>query len=97
MTTRAIAQVIDNVVLFASLGLFHFAVFGTWIRYVPNVITFVATDPICLSLLAVYISYFIMFEGIVGATVGKLVCKIKVKKENGDACGIYKASIRNIR
>ena len=34
-----------------------------------------------------------MFEGTVGATAGKLVCKIKVKKENGDACGIYKARI----
>ena len=88
MMTRAIAQVIDNVVLFASLGLFHFAVFGTWIRHVPNVITFVATDPLCLSFLAVYISYFIMFEGIAGATVSKLVCKIKVKKESRDTCGI---------
>ena len=93
---RAIAQVIDNVVLFASLGLFHFVVFGTWIRHVPNVATFVATDPICLSFLAVYISYFIVLEGTVGATVGKLVYKIRVKTENGDACGIYKAFIRNI-
>ena len=69
--------------------------FGTWIRHIPNIATTFATDPICLSFLAIYISYFIMFEGTVGATAGKLVCKIKVKKENGDACGIYKAFIRN--
>ena len=50
--TRAIAQVIDNAVLFASLGLFHFAVFGTWIRHVPNVVTFVATDLLLFVLLS---------------------------------------------
>ena len=70
---RAIAQIIDNVVLFISLGFFHFAVFGTWIRHIPNVATTFATDPICLSFLAVYFVYFIVLEGTVGATVGKLV------------------------
>ena len=93
---RVIAQIIDNVVLLASLFFFHSVMFGTWIRHIPNIATTFATDPICLSFLAIYISYFIMFEGTVGATAGKLVCKIKVKKENGDACGIYKAFIRNI-
>jgi len=93
---RVIAQIIDNVVLFASLGLFHFAVFGTWIRHIPDVATTFATDPICLSFLVVYFIYFIVLEGTVGATVGKLVCKIRVKKENGGACGIWKAFVRNI-
>ena len=37
-----------------------------------------------------------MLEGTAGATVGRLVCKIRVKKENGDACGIWKAFVRNI-
>ena len=93
---RVIAQIIDNVVLFASLGLFHFAVFGTWIRHVPNVATTFATDPVCLSFLVVYFIYFILLEGTVGATIGKLVCKIRVRKENGDACGIWEAFVRNI-
>ena len=55
-----------------------------------------ATDPVCLSFLAVYFIYFTVLEGTAGATVGKLVCKIRVKKENGDACGIWKAFERNI-
>ena len=93
---RVIAQIIDNVVLFASLGLFQFVVFGTWIRHIPDVATTFATDPICLSFLALYFVYFIVLEGTVEATVGKLVCKIRVKKENGDACGIWKAFVRNI-
>ncbi len=96
MRIRVIAQIIDNVVLFASLGLFHFAVFGTWIRPIPDVATTFATDPICLSFLAVYFIYFIVLEGTVGATIGKLVCKIRVKKEYGDACGIWKAFVKNI-
>lgn len=33
---RAIAQIIDNAILFTSFGLFHFAVFGTWIRHIPD-------------------------------------------------------------
>jgi len=93
---RVIAQIIDNAILFTSFGLFHFAVFGTWIRHIPNVATTFATDPVCLSFLAVYFIYFIVLEGTAGATVGKLVCKIRVKKENGDACGIWKAFVRNI-
>ena len=93
---RVIAQIIDNVVLFASLGLFQFVVFGTWIRHIPDVTTTFATDPVCLSFLAVYFIYFIVLEGTVGATVGKFVCKIEVKKENGDACGIWEAFVRNI-
>ena len=93
---RVIAQIIDNIVLSASLGFFHSVVFGTWIRHIPNVATTFATDPICLSFLAVYFIYFIVLEGTVGATFGKLVCKIRVKKENGDACGIWKAFVRNI-
>jgi len=88
---RVIAQI--NIVLFASLVFFHSVVFGTWIRHIPNVATTFATDPVCLSFLAVY---FIVLEGTVGATFGKLVCKIRVKKENGDACGIWKAFVRNI-
>ena len=70
--------------------------FGTWIRHIPDVATTFATDPICLTFLAIYFVYFIVLEGTVGATVGKLVCKIRVKKENGDACGIHKAFVRNM-
>jgi len=92
---RAIAQIIDNVVLFASFGLFHFVVFDTWIRHLPDMITFV-TDAVCLSFLVVYLVYFIVLEGTLGATIGKLVCKIRVKKETGDACGIWRALLRNV-
>jgi len=92
---RALAYLIDNAILFALFALFHFLVFGTWLRHIPNVAT-IATDPICLSLLAVYFIYFIVLEGTVGATVGKLICKIRVKEINGNACGIYGASVRNI-
>jgi len=35
-------------------------------------------------------------EGTIGATVGKLACKIKVRKEDGSKCGIREAFIRNV-
>ena len=85
----------EETYLYPIWEFFHFAVFGTWIRHIPNVATTFATDPICLSFLAVCFIYFIVLEGTVGATVGKLVCKIRVKKENGDACGIWEAFVRN--
>ncbi len=96
---RAIAFIIDNLVLFASLGLFHFLVFGTWWRHVPdtaNMATFFVTDAVCLSFLAIYFLYFVVMEGMVGATIGKLICKIRVKKGDGSACGISGALIRNL-
>jgi uncharacterized RDD family membrane protein YckC len=32
--------------------------------------------------------YFIILEGIVGATIGKMALKMKVVKEDGSPCGL---------
>jgi len=93
---RALAYIIDNALLFALFAIFHFLVFGTWIRHIPDPSVTFVTHPICLSFLALYFIYFIALEGTIGATIGKLVCKIRVKKENGDACRIWEAFVRNI-
>jgi len=53
-----------------------------------------------LSFMGVYmllfLLYFIVLEGMWGATVGKMVAKIKVVREDGSACGIGSAVIRNV-
>ena len=94
---RLLAQIIDNLILAASFGLIHFGIFGTWIRHTPgNAFLPFTTDAVCLSLLAVYFIYFMVMEATVGATVGKLVCKIRVRREDGSKCGIREAFIRNV-
>ncbi len=40
--------------------------------------------------------YFAVLEGYKGATIGKMVMKVKVVREDGSPCGIGPAIIRNI-
>lgn len=40
--------------------------------------------------------YFVILEGLTGATVGKKLLKLRVVRESGEACGLRPALIRNI-
>lgn len=40
--------------------------------------------------------YFIVFEGITGTTIGKMMMGLKVVKEDGEKCDIFSALVRNI-
>jgi uncharacterized RDD family membrane protein YckC len=40
--------------------------------------------------------YYILLEGLRGATLGKKLVKIKVVREDGSACGLGPAFVRNI-
>jgi len=96
ITTRGIAHVIDNVLLFIVFALIHFALFGTWFRHVSDLNISFATHPICLLFVVLYFSYFILLEGTRGVTIGKFVCRIKVIDQNGNKCNIKKSVIRNL-
>lgn len=48
-----------------------------------------------LTIGAVFL-YFTMMEGFLGATIGKMVFRVKVVKEDGSACGIGAALVRNL-
>jgi uncharacterized RDD family membrane protein YckC len=54
------------------------------------------TDPLCLGFLAIIVLYFVLFEGVIGATLGKIVLGIKVIRTDGRNPGIAKAFIRNL-
>jgi len=54
------------------------------------------TDPMCLTFLAVMVLYFILLEGIFGATIGKKLTGIKVVQANGQKPNMKQAIIRNI-
>jgi len=93
---RIAAYIIDNLILVPIFALIHFAVFGTWIRHVPDFTLSFATHPVCLSFVVIYFAYFITFESVSGTTFGKLICKIKVVGEDGEKIGTWRAVMRNL-
>ena len=93
---RIAAYIIDNLILVPIFALIHFAVFGTWIRHVPDFTLSFATHPVCLSFLVIYFAYFITFESVSGTTFGKLLCKIKIVGEDGERIGFLGVVVRNL-
>lgn len=72
---------------------------GTWIMGVSDhrwVSGWIVTDPICLVFLAIIAVYFIVLEGLVGATLGKLVVGIRVIDADGARPGLTRSIIRNV-
>ena len=89
---RLVAQIIDGIILMIISWMLAAAMFGGF--------TFEVFGFAALSFMGVYmllfLLYFIVLEGMWGATVGKMVAKIKVVREDGSACGIGPAVIRNV-
>ena len=56
----------------------------------------IITDPLCISFLFIIFLYFVLFEGLAGATPGKPLVGIRVISEGGGRPGLYKALTRNI-
>ena len=54
------------------------------------------TDSLCLAFLAVMFLYFVLLEGLVGATLGKRLLGLRVIKEDGGKPGLPKSAARNL-
>ena len=52
-------------------------------------------DPLCLYFLLAIIAYFILLEGLMGATLGKWIAGIRVVSAEGKPIGMTKSIIRN--
>lgn len=96
---RFIALVFD----FIMLSLFFFPVTrivkGVWIMSTgEHLWTFgwFITDPLCIAFLVVIVLYFIILEGLVGATIGKRLAGIRVVGLDGRHPGLIPATIRNL-
>ncbi len=59
-------------------------------------IAWVVFDPICAAFLGIIVLYFIILEGVVGATFGKWVLRIRVVGRNGGKPGLKKSLLRNV-
>lgn len=89
---RLVAQIVDGIILLilnyvigASMaGATSFEFFGA------------QAYPLLGAGFLIFLVYFVILEGMWGATVGKMVMKIKVVREDGSPCGLGPAVIRNI-
>jgi len=96
---RFAALVID----FAALSLLFFPVTrlvkGVWImssgEHLWSYGWFI-TDPLCLAFLAVIGLYFVLTEGLLGATVGKLALGLRVVAVDGSSPGLGRSAARNL-
>jgi len=54
------------------------------------------TDPLCLVFLAVMALYFVLLEGLAGATLGKWLLGLRVVRIDGRRPGLWKSLLRNV-
>ncbi len=89
---RLVAQIIDTVVLMILFFLVGFVMSGSFIFQYQGE----AAYPFIAVYVIVAFLYYILLEGLTGATIGKRLLKLKVVREDGSACGIGPALVRNI-
>lgn len=54
------------------------------------------TDPLCIAFLVVMALYYVLLEGLAGATMGKWALGLRVIRVGGGAPGLKAAAIRNL-
>ena len=54
------------------------------------------TDPLCIAFLLFILFYFVILEGLVGATVGKWIMGVRVVSETNGKPGMMRSVIRNL-
>jgi uncharacterized RDD family membrane protein YckC len=96
---RLSAIVIDLVVMSIVFFPITRAVKGTWVMTRTDHSwaggAFV-TDPLCLVFLVTMFLYFVLFEGVSGATPGKKLLGLRVVSEDGGRAGLARSLLRNI-
>lgn len=92
---RVIATIVDGIIL--SVVFFILAMlFGTTSASGGSASASIGTLP-TLLLTVISFAYFILMEGYMGQTVGKMIAGVKVVREgSGEAPGLGKAAIRTV-
>ena len=96
---RALALLVDLLVFCAVFFPVTRLLKGVWLMSATdhrwNQDLFV-TDPLCLGFLLVMFLYFVLLEGLAGATLGKMVLGIRVERMGGGRPGFTKGLVRNL-
>lgn len=96
--SRFLALAIDGVLLCTLFFPITRLVKGVWImrasdhRWAHGLFT---TDPLCIAFLILMFLYFVFFEGLAGATLGKSILGLRVVRIDGSKPGLLKSVVRN--
>jgi uncharacterized RDD family membrane protein YckC len=96
---RLAALVIDTLLFCAVFFPVTRAVKGVWImratdhRWVSGLFI---TDPLCVTFLALMVLYFVLLEGLRGATLGKWALSLRVVGTDGRRPGLARSALRNL-
>jgi uncharacterized RDD family membrane protein YckC len=96
--SRVTALVADVVLLACVFFPVTRAVKGTWLMSASDhrwTSGWFVTDPLCLAFLVVMFAYFVLLEGLVGATLGKRLLHLRVVTTSGGPVGLPRALTRN--
>lgn len=96
---RLAAMVLDVVVLSAVFFPVTRVVKGTWVMQASDHLWacgWLVTDPLCLTFLVVMFLYFVLFEGVGGATPGKAMLGLRVVGPGQGRVGIGRSLVRNL-
>ncbi len=91
---RFLATLLDTIILSVVMGIFMGGMLTSQmqqIAYTGTINYGVYAIPAILTF-----AYYILMEGLLGATIGKLACGLRVVSKNGEPCGITKSLIRNL-
>jgi uncharacterized RDD family membrane protein YckC len=93
------ALVIDSLLFCVVFFPVTRAVKGVWImsaadhRWVNGLFI---TDPLCIIFLVVMALYFVLLEGLTGATLGKWILGLRVVDGEGETPGLKRSVLRNL-
>jgi uncharacterized RDD family membrane protein YckC len=96
---RFLALVLDLVLLSALFFPVTRVVKGTWVMSAEDhdwAYGWFVTDPLCLFFLAVMFLYFVLSEGLAGATIGKRIVGLRIVRADGDSASLVSALVRNL-
>jgi uncharacterized RDD family membrane protein YckC len=96
---RFLAIVLDVLILSAVFFPVTRMVKGTWLMTPADhqwVYGWFITDPLCIAFLVVMFLYFLLLEGVFGATAGKWVLGLRVTRTDGTTPGVLKSLVRNL-
>jgi len=95
---RFLALLVDFSIFYALFFPLTRLIKGTWMmgaadhRWSSGLFV---TDPLCITFLAIMVLYFVIFEGVFGATPGKLICGLRVVAIGGGPPGLVRSAARN--
>ena len=99
VSIRFSALVLDVILLSAVFFPVTRLAKGTWVMTAADhqwARGWFVTDPLCLVFLLVMFLYFVLFEGLSGATPGKRLLGLRVVGVDGSPVGLTRALLRNV-